>query len=92
MSSRFKPAAGATVTTDHWRQVYRTHRPAQLSWSHPHLECSLARITAAAPARDARLLDVGTGVTRIGPSYRPDVPTALSQPDSSARRAAARIR
>lgn len=65
MPSTSRPAADATAATDHWQQVYRTRDAAQVSWYRPHLERSLAWITAAAPARDARLLDVGGGASTL---------------------------
>ena len=52
-------------TPEHWEQVYRTRQSDQVSWYRAHLERSLAWITAAAPARDARILDVGGGASTL---------------------------
>jgi SAM-dependent methyltransferase len=60
------PAAAASLAPDvnakaHWDRVYRTKRPTEVSWYRPHLDTSLALIEAAAPARNARIIDVGGG-------------------------------
>jgi ubiquinone/menaquinone biosynthesis C-methylase UbiE len=45
----------------HWDRVYREKRNTDLSWFQPHPALSLELITAAAPDRDARIIDVGGG-------------------------------
>lgn len=45
----------------HWEQIYRTKRPAEVSWYAPHLNLSLRLIEEAAPNRDAAIIDVGGG-------------------------------
>jgi ubiquinone/menaquinone biosynthesis C-methylase UbiE len=49
----------------HWERVYRTKQPEQVSWYRPHLEKSLELIEAAAPDRDARIIDVGGGESTL---------------------------
>src|SRR5690349_16302830 len=49
----------------HWEKVYRSKRPDEVSWYRPHLEVSLRLIEAAAPQRDARLVDVGGGESTL---------------------------
>ena len=45
----------------HWERVYRGKRPTEVSWYAPHLETSLRLIEAAAPDRDASIIDIGGG-------------------------------
>jgi ubiquinone/menaquinone biosynthesis C-methylase UbiE len=45
----------------HWDRVYREKRNTDLGWFQPHPALSLELITAAAPNRDARIIDVGGG-------------------------------
>ena len=45
----------------HWDKVYRTKQPTEVSWYRPHLETSLQLIEAAAPNREAAIIDVGAG-------------------------------
>jgi 2-polyprenyl-3-methyl-5-hydroxy-6-metoxy-1,4-benzoquinol methylase len=49
----------------HWEGVYRAKKPTELSWYKPHLELSLQLIEEAAPARDARIIDVGGGESTL---------------------------
>jgi 2-polyprenyl-3-methyl-5-hydroxy-6-metoxy-1,4-benzoquinol methylase len=49
----------------HWENVYRTKQPDEVSWYRPHLDTSLALIEAAAPDRDARIIDVGGGASTL---------------------------
>lgn len=49
----------------HWEKVYRTKQPEEVSWYSPHLEKSLELIEAAAPERDARIIDVGGGESTL---------------------------
>ncbi len=67
MSDPRNPAAPteASDTPAHWEQVYRTRQSTDVSWYRPHLERSLAFIDAAAPDRDARVLDVGGGASTL---------------------------
>lgn len=45
----------------HWDEVYRGTSSDRLSWFQSHPSLSLELITAAAPSRDARIIDVGGG-------------------------------
>jgi SAM-dependent methyltransferase len=45
----------------HWDHVYRTKRPAEVSWYRPHLEVSIGLIERAARHHDAQIIDVGGG-------------------------------
>jgi SAM-dependent methyltransferase len=61
--------------SEHWEHVYRTRQASEVSWYRRHLERSLAFIEAAAPERDARILDVGGGASTLvddllGKGYR----------------------
>jgi len=49
----------------HWESVYRTCDPHEVSWYRAHLDTSLALIEAAAPDRDARIIDVGGGASTL---------------------------
>ena len=49
----------------HWEGVYRSKRHSEVSWYRPHLEISLRMIAEAAPARDARIVDVGGGESTL---------------------------
>ena len=49
----------------HWKKVYRTKRPNEVSWYRPHLEISLQLIEDAAPNRDAQIIDVGGGESTL---------------------------
>lgn len=59
------PQAPSSEPSAHWEQVYQTRAPTEVSWFRPHLETSLAFIEAAAPQRDARVLDVGGGASTL---------------------------
>lgn len=56
------PSSDAPV---HWEQVYQTRPATEVSWFRPHLERSLAFIEAAAPQREARILDAGGGASTL---------------------------
>lgn len=49
----------------HWERVYRTKRPDEVSWYRAHLDISLRLIEAAAPNRDAAIIDVGGGESTL---------------------------
>ena len=49
----------------HWTDVYRTRRPDEVSWYQPRTELSRALIERALPNREAPLLDVGGGASRL---------------------------
>lgn len=51
--------------TEHWEHVYRTKAVDSVSWYQPEATLSLALITTWAPSRDARILDVGAGASRL---------------------------
>ena len=51
--------------TSHWEKVYRTKEPTEVSWYRPHLDVSLQLIEAAAPDRDANIIDVGGGESTL---------------------------
>ena len=46
---------------EHWDRIYETKQPHEVSWYTPHLETSLRLVMAAAPDRDAQIIDVGAG-------------------------------
>jgi ubiquinone/menaquinone biosynthesis C-methylase UbiE len=49
----------------HWEEIYRTRPAGEVSWYRPHLYVSLQLIEEAAPARDARIIDVGAGASTL---------------------------
>lgn len=49
----------------HWSEVYRTKAPDAVSWYQSHPAQSLALIEAAGLGPDARVLDVGSGASRL---------------------------
>ena len=55
---------GAT-RKQHWEHVYRSTDPSQVGWYRPHLETSFQWITELGLARDARIIDVGTGASSL---------------------------
>lgn len=58
----------APAANDHdaqWEAVYREKRSDDLSWFQEHPALSLELIMGAAPARDARIIDVGGGNSRL---------------------------
>ena len=52
-------------TQQHWDQVYATKAVTGVSWFQPEAEQSLRLISAVAPTRDARVLDVGAGASTL---------------------------
>lgn len=52
-------------TRVHWDQVYETKRDDEVSWYQQRPECSLAMILEAAPDRQATIIDVGGGASRL---------------------------
>lgn len=62
MADPQNPSSDASA---HWEQVYQTRPATEVSWFRPHLERSLALIEAAAPQREARILDVGGGASTL---------------------------
>lgn len=51
---------------EHWNQIYQQKSPQQLSWTRSHLDFSLAWIERTTPDREARILDVGGGISTLG--------------------------
>jgi 2-polyprenyl-3-methyl-5-hydroxy-6-metoxy-1,4-benzoquinol methylase len=49
----------------HWEHVYQTKDPEQVSWFQPAASLSCELIQGLAPTRDARILDVGAGASRL---------------------------
>lgn len=49
----------------HWETVYSEKSSDEVSWYQPHLEQSLRMIEAAAPPRDAPIIDVGGGESTL---------------------------
>jgi SAM-dependent methyltransferase len=57
--------AASADTEKHWEGVYRSKQATEVSWYRPHLDVSLRLIEAAAPQRDARIIDVGAGESTL---------------------------
>jgi len=49
----------------HWQNVYRTKGEQQVSWSQPSPEPSLGLIERLAPMKDASIVDIGGGASRL---------------------------
>jgi len=49
----------------HWDKVYRTKQPTEVSWYRAHVDVSLELIEAAAPDRDAFVIDIGGGESTL---------------------------
>ncbi len=49
----------------HWEKVYQTKTATEVSWYEPHLKTSLNLIEAAHLEKDARIIDVGGGASRL---------------------------
>lgn len=49
----------------HWETVYTTKAPTAVSWFQPEAGLSFDLITAVAPDRQSRILDVGGGASRL---------------------------
>jgi SAM-dependent methyltransferase len=50
---------------DHWQGVFTTKTDAEVSWYQPRPDVSLDLMTAAAPDRDAAIIDVGGGTSTL---------------------------
>ena len=49
----------------HWKKIYNTKGPDQVSWYRPHLETSRALIKRSASDRYASVIDVGGGESTL---------------------------
>jgi 2-polyprenyl-3-methyl-5-hydroxy-6-metoxy-1,4-benzoquinol methylase len=54
----------------HWQNVYHTKGEAEVSWSQPSPEPSLGLIETFAPGRDASIVDIGGGASRLVDALR----------------------
>ena len=50
---------------EHWETVYTTKATDEVSWFQPHAQLSLDLIKAAAPDKDAGIIDVGGGASTL---------------------------
>jgi len=51
-------------TQEHWKNIYGTKAPDQVSWFRPHLQASLDLIERVAGDRCGSIIDVGAGRQR----------------------------
>lgn len=51
--------------SDHWRAVYQSKQPDQVSWFAPHLDLDLALIKRAGLDPSAHIVDVGAGAATL---------------------------
>jgi SAM-dependent methyltransferase len=51
--------------TAHWQDVYRRKPSDTVSWFRPHLDTSLALLSAAGLSADSRVIDVGGGASTL---------------------------
>ena len=51
--------------SEHWENVYRTKGPDQVSWFQAEALLSRSLIEGAVPNREARIIDVGAGASRL---------------------------
>lgn len=49
----------------HWEKVYQGKSPTEVSWYQASPEVSLALIEATGAGKDARIIDVGGGASRL---------------------------
>lgn len=49
----------------HWNNIYRTKQRTEVSWYAPRLTRSLSCIAAAAPNKDAEIIDIGAGQSTL---------------------------
>jgi len=54
-----------TEAHDHWQRVFTTKTDAEVSWYQPRPDVSLDLTTAAAPDRDAAIIDIGGGTSAL---------------------------
>jgi len=52
-------------TREHWEKIYGTKKANDVSWYQPHLQRSLDLILRAGIGTDARIIDVGGGVSTL---------------------------
>jgi len=52
-------------TREHWEKIYGTKKATDVSWYQPHLQRSLDLIVRAGIGTDARIIDVGGGVSTL---------------------------
>ena len=52
-------------TREHWEKIYGTKKANDVSWYQPHLQRSLDLIVRAGIGTDARIIDVGGGVSTL---------------------------
>jgi ubiquinone/menaquinone biosynthesis C-methylase UbiE len=50
---------------EHWEHVYRTKSPDQVSWFQADARLSRTLVERVAPDRDARIIDIGAGASRL---------------------------
>ncbi|MFS4457909.1 class I SAM-dependent methyltransferase [Bdellovibrio sp. HCB2-146] len=50
---------------EHWENVYSTKADEQLSWTQPTPGISLQWILESSPARDAKVIDIGAGISEL---------------------------
>jgi SAM-dependent methyltransferase len=54
-----------TIRQAHWEEVYTTRGETDVSWFQDNPACSLELIELARPGRDAAIIDVGGGASRL---------------------------
>lgn len=87
------PERRSTETRHHWEQVYATRATDAVSWFQPHAERSLKLIRETGIARDAPIIDIGGGASRLVDDLLADGWTDVTVLDiSAAALAAARQR
>lgn len=69
----------------HWETIYGDRKPEDVSWYQEDPALSLELIRGAAASKDARILDVGGGASRLADALVGDGRTALSVLDISGR-------
>ena len=53
------------MSEEHWEHIYRTKAPTQVSWYQPEPRLSLDLIKLVAPDRQASIIDVGGGTSKL---------------------------
>jgi len=69
----------------HWETIYGERKPEDVSWFQESPALSLQLIKGAAPSKDARIIDVGGGASRLVDALAAEGFTGLSVLDISGR-------
>lgn len=89
-----KPDSQTDSKKSHWENVYSTKADEQLSWTQSSPAISLEWILESSPARDAKVIDIGGGISELTDSLLQEKfmrPTVLDISGAALDRAKARL-